>query len=109
MNFLQKFWLSENSKISEYIFPILEEHKIFLQNIFLSDYELFDAKLRENLRFWDVFIELNEEEKFLEMYQTSGTEMILQLFFAHPDAEKFSWPGSVIKIELSHNSFSGSF
>ncbi|PZM83593.1 hypothetical protein DLH72_03635 [Candidatus Gracilibacteria bacterium] len=107
---INHFSLQEKSVIYNYILPIIVEHNELLQNIKKFGYSLDEAKLRENLRDGNIFIELYENEKFTDIIENlAGSECILQLYFSHPESENFPGPGSVIKLELSHNSFSGSF
>ncbi len=62
ISFLKAFGLQENSPIFHYISPILHEHEKFLQKILETNYVLFDAKLRENLRDGTILLSLAENE-----------------------------------------------
>ncbi len=107
---IKNFSLSKNSAIYNYIFPIISEHEKILQKFLEIWYKIEEVALRENLRDGNIFVNLNENEKFENVLKNlGGSEFILQIFFSHPDFEYFDGPWSFIKIELSHHSFSGSF
>lgn len=90
ISFLKAFGLQENSPIFHYISPILHEHEKFLQKILETNYVLFDAKLRENLRDGTILLSLAENEKFENILESlSGSEFILQLYFDHSDSKIF--------------------
>lgn len=107
---IHEFSLEKNSKIFEYIVPILNEHSKILENFLQIWYKIFDVKLRENLRDGNIFIELYENEKFEDIMQNLwGSECVLQMYFSHPKSDNFDGPWSIIKIEFSHYTFSGVF
>lgn len=90
ISFLKAFGLQENSPIFHYISLILHEHEKFLQKILETNYVLFDAKLRENLRDGTILLSLAENEKFENILESlGGSEFILQLYFDHPDSKIF--------------------
>jgi hypothetical protein len=49
--------------------------------------------LRESLRDGNIFVNLNENEKFENFLKNlGGSEFVLQIFFSHPDFENFDGP-----------------
>lgn len=107
---IKNFSLSTNSIIYNYISQIVSEHEKILQKFLEIWYKIEEVALRESLRDGNIFVNLNENEKFENFLKNLGrSEFVLQIFFSHLDFENFDGPWSVVKIELSHHSFSGSF
>lgn len=86
------------------------EHANLLQAISRLGYTLDDAYLLETLRDGTIKIALSDTEKFTDILENlGGSEILPVLYFAHPNVDQLDGPGSVIKLTLSHHSFSGSF
>lgn len=62
-----RFFLQKNSPIDAYISGILAEHSELLERILSLGYEPYDARLQENLRDGNIFVRLNENEKFAKI------------------------------------------